>query len=243
MKTLILAILLPLAPLVAVGAESSAFAKGNAALLDEAYADAVQWYEKHLDESGPDAATLYNLGNAHYRLGDYGPAVHAYERARLLDPRAADIRANLKLAREAAAAFDDEPGRWEAPLHWLGLGEWLFAGGAALVLLAISSLAKGLFFQDRAPAAMRWTAAGSLLLLFASVGAFAIRHSELKRAIVLNPNAPVRLSPFATAEVVATLQAGRSVEIGKEHGGFFRVANGWIAEEDAAPVYPREPGR
>ena len=39
-----------------------------------------------LAQEGPSAAAYYNLGNARQRLGNIGPAILAYERARLLTP-------------------------------------------------------------------------------------------------------------------------------------------------------------
>jgi tetratricopeptide (TPR) repeat protein len=42
---------------------------------------------------------LYNLGNAHLRLGDHGRAVLSYRRALALDPWEPDVHHNLALAR------------------------------------------------------------------------------------------------------------------------------------------------
>ena len=41
----------------------------------------------------------YNLGNSYYKIGEIAKAVLNYERALLLQPGNADIRANLEVAR------------------------------------------------------------------------------------------------------------------------------------------------
>ena len=86
-----------------------------AATLDEAnalyrqgnYQAAAEAYEEILTEQGPRASVFYNLGNARQQLKQHGPAILAYERAKLLAPRNPDLAANLTLARKAAADFEE----------------------------------------------------------------------------------------------------------------------------------------
>jgi len=213
--------------------------EGNEALAAGDFQKAVEFYTETLDGDGPNVAALYNVGNAHYRLGAYGPAILSYERALLIDPRAPDIRANLKMARDAAASFDDNAGAaWRAPLYWLSFDEWLCLGAAALSLLALASIAGGFILPKPKTRPLAWLGIISTVALFFSIAAVSLRHSELDRAIVLRPNTEVRLSPFATAEIVATLQAGRPVQVEREHDGFYLIANGWISHEDAELVFP-----
>ncbi len=226
------------------GSSSSLFEKGNAALAAGDYEAAADAYRQELETSGPNAAVLFNLGNALYRQENYGAAILAYERALVLDPHAEDIRANLRLARDAATAFEDaETPFWKAPLYWLGLNEWLFASLASLGLLGILSLVRGIANpkaeSPRMAVSLRTLAALGIGLLLVGAIALATRRDEMNRGIVVTPDAKVRLSPFATADVVATLPAGRTIHIDKGHEGFFRIENGWISESDASRIYPR----
>ena len=68
---------------------------------------AATHYEEVLKHEGPRASVFYNLGNSYQAQKKYGPAILAYERARLLTPRDPDLLANLNLARKAATAFDE----------------------------------------------------------------------------------------------------------------------------------------
>jgi len=235
-------LLLPVAVVAFASDGPTPFEKGNKAFASDDYAGAVAAYHEQLETTGPNASLLFNLGNAHYRLGKYGPAILAYERALVLDPHAEDIRANLRLARRAATAFEDHsPPVWETPLFWLGFDEWLFVGLTCLMLLAVISLVHA-FIGDRMPrAVVRLLVGASLALVLIAIIAVSTRRAELSRGIVITSDAKVRLSPFPSADVVATLPAGRAVHIGKKHGGYFRIKNGWIAATDARPVYRIEP--
>ena len=78
---------------------SSAFAtpfdQANGQFKAGDYAGAAAAYEQVLAADGPRAAVFYNLGNSYQQLKQYGPAILAYERARLLTPRDPDLLANL----------------------------------------------------------------------------------------------------------------------------------------------------
>lgn len=227
------------APLYAQDDVSSLLAKGNSAYESEHYQEASDAYTKVLEQEGPDASLLYNLGNAHYRLEQYGQAILDYERALALDPRASDVRTNLELARKATTAFEEKKDRafWEKPLHWLSFNEWLLASAIALCALAAVSLTRAYVSGRRWRSGLRWATAVSVAVFFFGVSAVVARYSELDRAVVVRSGAEVRLSPFDTADVVATLKEGHTVQIGKEHEGFYHVSNGWVSKDDVKRVF------
>lgn len=232
--------------------------QASATTLDEAnrrfgagdFSGAVTAYGEILTEKGPDAAVYYNLGNSHQRLKQYGPAILAYERARLLKPRDPDLTANLALARKAATAFE-EPGtnpRLEAVLSYLGRDEWSWlVGGGALVLGALA-LARGAVAWPRSlrmPAA--FVTGFAVLAIVAGSAALWMRKDEAKRGIVLPEKAAVLLSPFEKAETTGSVSAGRVVRLGGKNAGFRYVEvpgstlRGWLPEKDVEPVQPEEP--
>ena len=49
---------------------------------------------------------FYDLGNAYYRLGNFGKAILNYERALALEPRHPEAQANLRLASDEARALE-----------------------------------------------------------------------------------------------------------------------------------------
>ena len=73
-------------------------AQGDSAYMRNDYASAIQIYENLL-KKGEAAEVYYNLGNSYYKADDIARAILNYERALLLEPGNADIRANLEIAR------------------------------------------------------------------------------------------------------------------------------------------------
>lgn len=227
-------------------AAASDFDEANGKFEAGDFAGAVEAYEAMLAEEGPRAAVFYNLGNSYQRLGKFGPAILAYERARLLTPRDPDLRANLALARKAAAAFEEtgiNP-RLHAVLHFLSRNEWswlvagagLCLGAVVFVLGVVKPPSRGM----RQGALVLAGAAGFLIICGAL--ALAMRRGEADLGVVLSDNATVRLSPFQSAEALGTPGSGRMVQLRDESGGFRYVEvpgtalRGWLASEDVEAV-------
>jgi len=227
------------------------FDRANAMFEAGDFAGAAAAYEKILVEHGPRAAVYYNLGNSHLRMGDHGPAILAYERARLLAPRDPDLRSNLALARKNAAAFEEEPGqhpRVAAALHFLSRNEWswLLAGGA--ILLGGLALVCGVVRVRRVwmSRVMVISAVLATLVMLASSAALHLRRDETARGVIVAADAVLRLSPFETAEALGTPGPGRTVRIGERSGDFRFIEipgtnlQGWLAEKDVAAVIPQD---
>jgi len=234
----------------AASAFATAFDDANQQFAAGDFAAAAKSYEKILADAGPDAAIFYNLGNSYQSLKDYGPAILAYERGRLLTPRDPDLLANLALARKAATAFED-PGpypRLEAAIEHFSRNEWSWlVVGCALGLGCIVLLRGAVEFKDR------WMRQlGGALSILAVIGiAFGaavlyLRQGEATRGIVLSENATVRLSPFEKAEALGTSVPGRVVHLGGKSGEFHYVEvpgtnlKGWLASSDVARIVAGE---
>ncbi len=207
---------------------------------------AASAYQKIIDVDGPSAAVLYNLGNSHYRLGQYGPAILAYERAKLLAPRDPDLQANLNLTRKAATVFDKsalDP-RLEAVVGYLSLNEWSWLVAGAALWIGVLSVAAGVVrISNPMTRRLAW---GSIVLsgflIATGATALALRRDEAARGIVLSKDVPILLSPFEKAETVGTPGAGRIVKMGVKNGGYFHVEvpgtelRGWMLETDVAGI-------
>src|SRR3954466_2135533 len=87
-------------------AEEGAFAKANQAYAEGRFGAAAAHYESLINSGAWNANLFYDLGNAHYRLGDFGQAILNYERAVALEPRHPEAEANLQLARDEARALE-----------------------------------------------------------------------------------------------------------------------------------------
>lgn len=189
--------------------------------------------------SAENASSLYNSGNTHYQNGEYGEAIYAYEKALVLDPGSSDIKSNLALARKTAASFDEaRPSQWLGFLYWTGYNQWAKVIPFCLFLLAILSFLRAFRLLDKSPVSLKWPIISIVGLLVLSITALIIRSPELDRAIAIKENTKVRLSPFVTAEVKATLKPGAAVTIKDSHKDYYRVENGWVAKSEVKPVFP-----
>jgi tetratricopeptide (TPR) repeat protein len=225
-------------------------ASGFATALDDAnqrfksgdFAGAAAAYEKILADEGPRASVYYNLGNSYQQLKQYGPAILAYERARLLTPRDPDLLANLVLARKAATAFEEtglHP--WlDAVVNRLSRNEWSWLVAGSALFLGILAVAAGAMKLPRRGVLICAGVAG--LLIAAAGTALYLRRGESARGIVLSESATVRLSPFDQAESLGTPGPGRIVRLGARNGDFQYIEvpgaslKGWLASRDVAAI-------
>lgn len=226
---------------------ATAFDDANQRFKSGDFTGAAAAYEKILTAEGPRASVYYNLGNSYQSLKQYGPAILAYERARLLAPRDPDLIANLALARKAATVFEEtgmNP-KLEAVLDYPSRDEWSWLVGGSALFLGGLALAFG---AVRLPGRFRGfamvSAGTAVLAIIAGSTALYLRRGESGRGIVLSENATVRLSPFEKAESLGTPGPGKSVRLGAKNGDFQYVEvpganlHGWLAGKDVAAVVP-----
>jgi tetratricopeptide (TPR) repeat protein len=83
--------------------------QGNLAYQQGKYQAAVTAYTEATSEGADNGHVYFNLGNAYYRLKDFGHAIASYRRALLRLPADPDITASLNLARRQAKDKIEEP--------------------------------------------------------------------------------------------------------------------------------------
>jgi len=247
MKRIFLTIIYGLLAGLAV-ADESLFDKANHQFEAGDIAGASAIYQEILVSEGPSASVLFNLGNCEQRLGKYGYAILAYERARLLTPRDPDLLTNLDLARKAATAFEESDRHpvMDVFLNYLSLNEWSWLVAGSALLLGGLALLCGCLRMRR-----RWMIIGTRILAglagFLIIGGAVIlylRRDEVNRGVVLTKSAVVRLSPFKKAESIGTPGTGHIVWILESKEGFHYVEvsgtglRGWMSDEDVSAIYP-----
>ncbi len=106
------------------GAQESFFDEGNQRYQNGDFTSALVSYARILDDGLESGDLYYNIGNTYFKLGELGPAILYYERARRLMPGDDDLLANLALARSLTAdEITPLPGFWlfRAIGWWVGL--------------------------------------------------------------------------------------------------------------------------
>jgi tetratricopeptide (TPR) repeat protein len=196
-------------------------AGADSAYIRGDFQQAIQIYEELL--SGGEAAELYyNLGNAYYKADDIARAILNYERALLLEPGNADIRANLELAR--AKTIDKvEPTpeiffvTWGKSLvNVMSSNQWAYVSIAAFLLLICAVVA---FVMAKSVALKKTGFFGGVVMLIIVILAniFAMqqksRLQNRSNAIVITPSVSVRSTPSESGTALFVLHEGHKVEI------------------------------
>lgn len=76
------------------------FQKSNEAYKNANYETAIKGYESILAAKKQSPELYFNLGNAHYKLNQIGPAIYYYEKALQLNPKHKDAKINLSIANQ-----------------------------------------------------------------------------------------------------------------------------------------------
>ena len=224
------------------GDQNPAFAKANQAYSEGRFQEAVDGYQDLVKSGQLSANLFYDLGNAWFRLGNFGEAILNYERALALDPHHPEASANLVLVRDEARALE---------LKRTGLERYIEAGTSAQYSIAASIAfwvtlfgAARLLFSRRRSAALV-----SLLILSAVVFAgavFALYSLESGSkgedlAIVTGKKIEARLATADNASSVLALPPGSEIRVLSQRGDWLYAAlpndlRGWIPTNAAQRV-------
>jgi hypothetical protein len=173
-------------------------------------------------------------------LGGQAPSGSGQEvlqalRAHWSAPRDAAAAANLARVRTEAGVAAPEPATLEAASSLLSQAEWTWVSMGAF-WIAAGLLAAGLWSRRRPLCGIAGAAA--VLGLAALVADAALSRRLDREVVVAKAGAPLRISPFATAQSEATLAPGEEVTPLEHHRGWLQVRDGqgrtgWI---DSAAV-------
>ncbi len=241
----LIALLLPLAAFASPGDET--FERANQAYLHGDYQAAIDAYEQVLASGVVHEDLHYNLANAYFKADRLGPAILHYEQALLLDPSQEDAEANLKLARDTAAArFQDRLQGAEKDPLWRRALQPFTVGGLTLAFLALYGalwlLALVVYLL---PSGALRTAAGVLLVfvILGTVGGGGLLAgrwwlaNRIEQGIVLPDEVAVKDGPDTTAQNSFLVHAGLRVTVVAHDQDWSRVrlANGlegWVHDRD-----------
>jgi tetratricopeptide (TPR) repeat protein len=242
MKTRLLFFVIMAFATVGLAADEGAFATANQAYAEGRFGAAAAHYESLINSGKWNANLFYDLGNAHYRLGDFGQAILNYERALALEPRHPEAEANLQLARDEARAL-------ELRRDWIE--RYASIGTVKQYTIAATiALWCAVFFAVQLVLARRRSggriALIALSLIVGATSIFAIvtlengtRGNAL--AVITGKQVQARFATADTAKSILLLPAGSEIKILSERGGWIYVAlpndqRGWIPTNSAERV-------
>jgi tetratricopeptide (TPR) repeat protein len=218
---------------------NEAYAKGE-------FTQAVDLYQKAIEEQGVSAGIYYNIGNCYYRANKIASSILYYERALLLSPGDKDIRFNLEIAKLKAVDKIEPVGEFFLT-DWYNSVQNLFStnqwGVIAFVgfILFIGSLV--LFFFSRKIIIKKSGFYSGIVLLVLVVMANIFSYSQKKKltdrktAIVFAATVNIKSSPDNSGTDLFILHEGAKVEIKGQLGDWKEIETadgnvGWIKSEN-----------
>jgi tetratricopeptide (TPR) repeat protein len=223
-------------------ADESVFAKANQAYGESRFQEAAEAYESLIQSGHWNANLFYDLGNAYYRLGNFGKAILNYERALALDPRHPEADANLRLARDEARALELRKDWIERYVSMATVKQYSIA--AAIALWSAVFTVAHLLLSRRRSAGRIALVALSLIVCGASVfGIFTLENGTHGNAlaVVTAKEIEARLATADNAKSILLLPAGSEITILSERGDWLYAAlpndqRGWIPSASAERV-------
>lgn len=227
---------------VGFAAEEGAFAKANQAYAEGRFGAAAAYYESLINSGTWNANLFYDLGNAQYRLGDFGQAILNYERALALEPRHPEAEANLQLARDEARALELRRDQIERYASFGTVKQYTIA--ATIAFWSALFLTAHVCFSRRRAGGRIALIALSLIVGGASIFAIVTLENGTRGnalAVVTGKQVQARSATADTAKAILLLPAGSEVKILNERGGWIYVAlpndqRGWIPTNSAERV-------
>ncbi|HXM33118.1 MAG TPA: tetratricopeptide repeat protein [Chthoniobacterales bacterium] len=224
------------------GDQDPVFTKANEDYNAGRFQEAVDGYQSLVASGRWSANLFYDLGNAWFRLGNFGEAILNYERALALDPHHPESEANLQIARDEARALE---------LRTAGLARYIETGTSTQYSVAASVAfwvalfaAARLFFLGRRSTGLVALILFSALVFSGSIYALCALETDNKGkdlAIVTGKNIEARLATADNARSVLALPPGSEIKVLSERGDWIYAAlpndlRGWIPATSAQRV-------
>ena len=223
----------------------SLFLSGNQSYQEQNYEAAIQAYSSIL-ESGLESSDLYyNIGNAHYKLGQSTRAILFYEKALKLNPKDMDIKYNLALANKLIV---DKIEALPVPFYkgwWLDIINSLHVDTFAMLSILFLFLAViGILLFFRTNNGLIKRASFFLMLVFAIGSSFTFLFAKSQyttnytsnNAIVSSSRASIYSAPNTTSTTLFIVHDGLKVSILKTENQWNQImlpdgSIGWVPEE------------
>jgi len=218
------------------------FTKANQEYAQGNFAEAISGYEALVGAGQWSANLFYDLGNAYFRVGDFGHAVLNYERALALERHHPEAIANLQIARDEARSLELQQSWPERYFQFASVNQYSIAAAIAFWFAVFAMVM--LIFARRRSATLIATLIFCLLL--SAVAIYAVYTLERGSngsalAIVTGKNVQARLATADTANSILALPSGSEVKILSTRGDWIYAAlpnnlRGWIPAKDVQQV-------
>lgn len=222
------------------------FEKANQAYADGKYQDAVQLYNKILDNGETSAAVHYNLGNAYYKLNHVAPSIYHYEKALQMAPGDNDVKNNITFARNMAVdAIEGPSEKGFSNVFNNATSIFTITGWAWLAIITVFVfvlLFLSYYFSQRAFLKRSFFISG-FFFLFVAVTSAAIglvKQNMVENssfAIIFSEEVEVKSEPNIRSTEVFELHEGAKVKVTEDFQDWYEIelpngSQGWIRSKE-----------
>jgi tetratricopeptide (TPR) repeat protein len=216
-------------------AEDPAFVQANQAYREGRFQEAVDGYQNLVNSGRWSANLFYDLGNAWFRLGDFGKAIVNYQRALALDPPHPEASANLRRARDEARALELRKD-WIERYVAMGTPAQYSIIAAVAFWFVLFGLTRWFFSPPgRATGRMALIACAAAVCGLSIFALYTLENGTQGRAlaIVTGKDIEARLATADNTSSILALPAGSEIEVLSERGEWIYAAlpneqRGWI---------------
>jgi len=226
------------------------FEQGNTAYKAGNYQEALQWYQKILDQGFESGQLYYNMGNSYYKLNRIGKAILYYEKARKLMPDDPDLKFNLELANSRIIDRIELPPRFFLFQYWDQIKSYFTIGQLSYLVLAFYLLTISLLIFRLFVKRYRWlrwlnslTVILVILTLFWGYILFSRYQGsrKYKDAVVLNPAVTVRSAPSEDQTELFVIHEGLKVKLVDREGEWVKIIlpdgkSGWMQQKELGVI-------
>ncbi len=231
-----------------------AVANDNLLLMEEAnksysennFEQAIELYEKVIDNGMESPALYFNLGNAYFKINEIPSAILYYEKARKLKPYDEDILFNLAIANSRIVdKIETVPDIfyvkwWKNLVYTLAVDEWALASLISFSLVCTMLL---IFLLTNVVWIKKTSFWLGLIMVLISATTYLMAGQKYNtftkdhQAIVFTPTIAVKSSPSESGIDLFVIHEGSKISILDNVGEWYKIeiANGsvgWLKEKD-----------
>jgi tetratricopeptide (TPR) repeat protein len=232
---------------LSIAQNNDLFTKANSLYNDGKFQEAIQSYEKILNNGVHSSELYFNLANAYYKLNEIAPSIYYYEKAKQLSPTDKDIENNISFAQNMTIdEIDNIPETGFSKIVTSITNVFSFDGWAtfsvALVFLFVV-LFLGYYFSYSTVIKRLSFVASFVVLVFAVLTLFLAFQKEAYNkndnpAIVFAQESAIKNEPNLRSETAFVLHEGTKVQVLETYNKNWtkvKIANGktgWVANTD-----------
>lgn len=218
------------------------FVKANQEYAAGHFKEAIDHYEALVRSREWSAPLFYNLGNAYFRVKDFGRAILNYERALALEPHHPEAQANLRIVRDEGRALELSESWAERYLRFGTVNQNVIAASVAF-WVGVFCMAALIFSRRRSTRIMALSIFSLSIFALLMFAIFWIENGNRGKAlaIITGNEIEARLATADNANSVLALPPGSEVKIARERGDWVYAAlpnnlRGWIPAKSVEKV-------